>query len=104
MTKVRQSASVWAGKDYIIRYTITGSDGTGETMDTASWVLWDDDVSTCNAAQIVGVVSSSLIDVNLGASVTTALRGNYRTQLAGTLSGSDAMLAEGFLEILRSNI
>ncbi len=105
MTKVDQNVQLWAGKDQVLRFGISASDGSGQDMtgNTASWMLLDEQNSGSLLLK-AGTISGSLVDIVLSGSDDTAgLGGRYYHELAATASGSAVVLAVGQLKMNKSN-
>ena len=88
MTKFGQNFTVFSGDDCTPRFSVTGSGGAGEAMDTASliWVVFDSPIGgsvlrkTTDTANHF-TVSGSIVDVNVSGSDTSGLVGDYYHEL-----------------------
>lgn len=106
MTKTAQNIELWAGDAKTLNFGITGSNGSSldQTGNTASWIIQDEENSSCVLAQVAGVISGSVVAVILAASHTSSLAGFYYHELSGTASGSPVTYAIGTAKINRSSI
>lgn len=106
MTKVSQNLEMWQGDARTLVFGVTASDGSGQdlTGNTASWIIQDEEDSTCILAQVAGTISASLVNVVLAASHTSGLCGFYYHELSITASGSPVTAAIGTVKINRSSV
>ncbi len=113
MTKVSQNFTAWSGDDLTPRFTITGSDSAGENVTGASivWVLFDSPTgsslvrkTTASTGHIT--ISASIIDVNVSASDTSGLTGDYyhELQIIRASDGKIQTAAVGWVTINRDLI
>ena len=112
MTKLGQNISnIFSGDDWTGRFTITGSvSGSGEDVTGASiiWVLFDSPTgsslirkTTASTGHIS--ISASIVDVNVSASDTSGLTGDYyhELQIIRASDGKTQTAAVGWATINR---
>ncbi len=113
MTKVNQNITVWSGDDITPRFSVTGSGGTGEDVTGASivWVLFDNPRGGSlirKTTDTIGhiTISSSIVDVNLSASDTSELAGDYyhELQITRAVDGKTQTAAVGWITLNRDLI
>ncbi len=113
MSKYGQNFTVFSGDDVTPRFSITGSGGTSEDVTGASiiWVLFNSPTgsslirkTTASSGHIT--ISGSVVDVNVGASDTSGLAGDYyhELQITRAVDGKIQTAAVGWATINRDLI
>ncbi len=113
MSKYGQNFTVFSGDDCTPRFSVTGSGGTSEDVTGASvvWVLFDSPTggslirkTTASTGHIT--ISTSVVDINVGASDTSSLAGDYyhELQITRAADGKVQTAAVGWVTINRDLI
>ena len=113
MSKYGQNFTVFSGDDVTPRFSVTGSGGAGEDCSGASivWVVFNSPTgssvirkTTASSGHIT--ISASIVDVNVAASDTSGLVGDYyhELQITRLSDGKIQTAAVGWVTINRDLI
>ena len=113
MSKFGQNFTVFSGDDATLRYGITGSGGVGEDVTGASivFVLFNSPTggslirkTTASTGHVT--ISTSVVDINIGASDSASLVGDYyhELQIIRAADGKTQTAAVGWATINRDLI